>query len=108
MATVKIEIPDQELSDIITTAVEGGIGYWAIVRNYHWSMDDSTPTTVEVREQCEAVWHTVDTTVIARGLEVCAAKYPRVFASWLRDRIGDAGTADVILQCGLFGEAVYG
>ena len=44
----------QTYSDIIVTAVEGGIGYWSQCRNYRWQDDngEEIPATVEVRE-CE-------------------------------------------------------
>lgn len=101
-----LEITDIECSDIITTAVEGGGPYWANFRKYKTAREDAV--TVEVREIYGKDWHVVNAAVIRRGIAVCAHKYPHVFAQWLRDRCGDASNADVILQCGVFGQAIYG
>ncbi len=44
---------------------------------------------------------------IKKGLTIMASKYPRHFKSILEDNT-DAETADVLLQCALLGEIVYG
>ena len=45
--------------------------------------------------------------VIARGLNVLANRYPRHFADLVNEN-GDLTTADVLLQCCVFGELIYG
>jgi hypothetical protein len=94
-----------DLQGLLITAVEGGIGYWAQVRAYR-----PDAGTVEVRDAEEqgARWRRVTVQTLLRGLDVCAKEYPRITATWLQDRIGDAGIADSILQAGLFGDLVYG
>lgn len=49
----------------------------------------------------------LDLSAIAQGLDALARDYPRHFADLINDN-GDALTADVLLQCCLFGELVYG
>lgn len=44
---------------------------------------------------------------LLKGVEVMQKKYPRHFADWLSQN-DDATTADVYLQCCLFGEAIFG
>ncbi len=44
---------------------------------------------------------------IKKGLTIMAKKYPKHFASILEENT-DADTADVLLQCALFGELIYG
>lgn len=103
---VKIVVTEDELCDLLITAVEGGIDYWAHVRNYRPSEG-----TVEFREQGPVdvyPWRKATWRDMAVGLEICAESYPRVFASWLADRIGDAASCDVIFQCAMLGSEVYG
>ena len=45
--------------------------------------------------------------LIARGLDVLASCYPRHFADLVNEN-GDSITADVLLQCSVFGELIYG
>jgi hypothetical protein len=39
--TTTITTKDRVLLDVFTTALEGGINYWAHVRMYHWTNDPS-------------------------------------------------------------------
>jgi hypothetical protein len=48
----------------------------------------------------------LDLKSIARGLEDLSTKYPRHFADLINENT-DAITADVLLQCCLFGELIY-
>lgn len=49
----------------------------------------------------------IDRETIARGLSVMQTKYPHHFADFVKQN-GDACTADVFVQCCVFGELVYG
>lgn len=105
---VEIEVTDQELIDILVTAVEGGSNYWARFRKY-----DCDAGTVEVRESDQDTadkpgWHKIGPEDIARGLQLAAEFEPRTFDHWHGDRCGDAGSSDNILQLALFGTVVYG
>jgi hypothetical protein len=51
--------------------------------------------------------YTLDRAACLRGIEVMAEKYPHHFADVVAEN-DDADTADVYLQCCLFGECVYG
>jgi len=104
------------LSDIITAAIEGGIGYWSECVSYSWQ--DSPPTAVinEIEphdEDLGELFITIDT--IAHGLSVMKQKYPEFYKVGMRDADleNDAGEidatlADDIVQCGLFEELIYG
>jgi hypothetical protein len=123
------------LGDILTTAVEGGTGYWAQVSQYQWVDSDgsvrvhSGPRT---GEGARAVLHrlnddesgyvdeglVIDIDVIAAGLAKIAAPGFSINEK-LRQEIAyanrhndageiDADHADVIVQAALFGEIVYG
>jgi hypothetical protein len=51
---------------------------------------------------------TLDREAIDRGLQVMSDQYPEHFSDAVSESNMDAGTADVFLQCCLFGEVVYG
>jgi hypothetical protein len=113
------------LKDLIITAVEGGIGYWAEVRRYN--PDEGT---VEVRPQDECAtedpnpWRTVTVATIAKGIgridrgDCTFGGEPWAFGKshgrvMVASRANDAGLldaddADNILQAALFGDIVYG
>lgn len=109
------------LDDVITTAVEGGTGYWAVVHAYKWV--DLKPGEVyavieEIEDPQAPGRHRIDADLIARGIG--RVLYPgfRIRADLCEliraaDREADAGLidadgADVIVQAALFGEIVYG
>jgi hypothetical protein len=95
----------------VTSAIEGGIQYWATVdvgthqpgwRNYF---------TARIGEHdCKGRvfrWHELSLDKLKEGLRVMAAKYPHHFKDVIAET-GDATTGDVLVQCALFGEIVYG
>lgn len=51
--------------------------------------------------------HHLDAEALRRGLAVMAQKYPRHFADLIGER-DDIWTADVLFQCALLGDVVYG
>jgi hypothetical protein len=104
---IDIDITEEQLKDLVITAVEGGFtASWA--RTARYSPSAGTVTV----DDGEHGPRKVSPRVIARGLRLAAAAAPDeggwAFAAWLKDRIGDAIIADVILQFGVFGEVVYG
>lgn len=109
------------LVNVVVTAVEGGVGYWAELREYKWSEDENrymTGASVEVDAQDGKGWRTVNLDTIREGLakikESSFQINPAVLSAILMgDRNNDAGeidseAADCIIQAGLFGELVYG
>lgn len=105
MPTVDIEISSEALKDIVITAVEGGINYWAMVQNYS---PKAGTVCVTLRDEPGKGCRPIGPDDILRGLKVCHQKYPHMFNAFMHDMHGDAETADVIFQCALFGELVYG
>jgi hypothetical protein len=109
---------EQYLDDILTTAVEGGIGYWSFGRNYVWS--DDGPTSVEIKQDDEDddTWHTVDRSAIRKGITRLLSGDMKVHESYVdmlrkADRHNDAGDidaeiADLIVQAAVLGDIVYG
>ena len=125
------------LADIITTAVEGGIGYWSIALEYRWN----DPGLPEVSQRLEAAQggggnayaliidtetdqrHEITLDVAARGLRrIIEGRTKRadreVAIVRAADRANDLGPengpgnidawiADDIIQAGLFGDVLY-
>lgn len=102
--------------DQVTSAIEGGSNYWAKIdvgthrsgwRNYFTAkftiIEDSDVKAGAIKGKTYRL--TLDK--LKAGLQVLADKYPH----HLKDIIagtGDAITGDVLVQCALFGEIVYG
>jgi hypothetical protein len=108
---------EQFLDDIVTTAVEGGIGYWSVARKYVWS--DDGPTFAEISEEdAEGPWHCVDRATVRRGIARLLSGDASVhegYVATLRraDRENDGGRidaeiADMIVQAGVLGDVFYG
>ena len=75
--TLATDLPTRQrcYSDLIITAVEGGIGYWSECRNYHWqnAAGDEIAAYVEIREVDEdghacGEWVTITPATIASAL----------------------------------------
>jgi len=105
------------LEDIVITAIEGGVNFWADVRDYNYS----TPGSVSARiRDSESVgeWEVVNMDTIAKGLGLIRKNndlvgdvylgYIKTAESEKDAGIIDADTATAIVEVALFGEVVYG
>lgn len=124
----KKEIKRKDISDLLITAFEGGVGYWCCITG-HKKPDGNVPPDLSDVENWPHAWyplleggeihldeeydgkmvkkHVLDLTRIRLGLALMANKYPRHFADFI-DENYDATTADVFLQCCVLGDIVYG
>lgn len=104
---IEIDITEEQLKDLVITAIEGGVTSGWARRIDGYSPSEGTAIVDDGEKR-----RTVSVHSMARGLKLCAAAKPDeggwAFGAWMRDRIGDAIIADVILQFGVFGEVVYG
>lgn len=122
----------QLCSDIITTAIEGGIGYWSECDQYQYEYDGEIRVCVGPRQDdrgaCAHIVTIVDPPWEAHWItpEVVSLGMSRVARGDIPVRLDlrkavmaahcdpddcgalDADAADVIVQAGLFGEVVYG
>lgn len=131
-ATAAIGVTNEEISDILSTAFEGGSNYWYANLDYdlgegytiadfkeggrcqypgmyhHWcQLVPLVPGCAIVLEDAEeGTAHRLDRAALVKGVQVMAEKYPQHFANWLNED-GDAITGDVFLQCCVFGENIY-
>jgi hypothetical protein len=125
---------DTFLSDIIITAIEGGIGYWSRTLQYQYRDDDCDRVSVVVGDPSleqdtraiildhedgspVAAVHTITPETIRVGIERICQETVRL-SPWTVQRIReaaadldagmlDADDADYIIQAGLFGDLRY-
>jgi hypothetical protein len=129
-------VTDRILADTLVSAMEGGVGYWCQITGYkkpkgklfvwdekekdepiykhvHYPMTPGGvmklklvegPTKIKGKEVSNVE---VTYEKLKEGARVMATKYPRHFANMVGDN-GDAETGDVLVQCAVFGEVVFG
>ena len=122
--TTRVQV--RRLQGLLCSAFEGGSNYWYMIH------DEVKPSAMVDRFDGARVYPPVDyptnpggalligsmldpkdsskrldLAAIQRGLQVMAEEYPRHFGNFM-DEADDATTADVFLQCCLFGKLVYG
>lgn len=133
--TVTQHVPLKRVSDLLCSAIEGGSNYWYTIEKFnkppklvfrtdaktifrhldyplneggsliimsHGDGDHSDGDEVNGKTR----W-TLDLPACQRGLQLMAEKYPSHFGDFIAEN-DDAITADVFLQCCLFGEIIYG
>jgi hypothetical protein len=130
---LELSVSDQILFDVFTTALEGGINYWAGVVEYNiWLKDDAGTTSLPHNEDLKGFFAiiidnededekliAIDRELIFEGLVACATKavpfcgprtreVARLLLLSDSDVDFDAGDADCFVQAGLFGQVVYG
>ena len=136
ISTGSVELNDQFLADVLTTAVEGGITYWAradrVIRagsDFRRDLDDLSVVEVVAVEDAETgeLFGDVTLPVVARGFQAllsgdvqvggeilgylhAAVKEIRRGGEGAQFAAGeiDASAADCIIQAGLLGEIIYG
>lgn len=117
---VTYTISDEDLEDILITALEGGIGYWACLDNtgHDWEKQPKeTPTSVWawkilndggtlrfLDEEDDSAEYTLDMASFFSGIGLSISK-----GVWSGDMDGmDAVRADCIIQFAVFGDVIYG
>lgn len=111
---------EEFLADILSTAVEGGINYWAMVAEYshdvprQWAGYKPSVVIHNPEEDESPEYFYVDLKLIDEGLQIAKEKYQH-FADMIIEAENaldaseiDAEIADVIFQCAIFNEIVYG
>jgi len=125
---VSIAIDPKRIGDLLCSGLESGTHYWLRVdrkvrppkgtpvwRHAPDLGDGKFPHIdyplsgghLVVTDTEEGKKHRLDRAAIERGLAAMLTKAPRHFADFLAED-DDAATADVFIQCCLFGEIVYG
>ena len=130
--TAKFEFSDQQISDLLCTAFEGGSNYWYMIEEKippKATFDEMTgqmvksPDCVFVQDypidggalvisEMSGYKHggktkwTLDRAALEKGLQVMADKFPSTFHDLVNEN-ADADTGDCFLQCCLFGDLIF-
>ena len=127
---IKREISEEVVRDIITTAIEGGINYWAGIDNTKTAYKAAIQRLKEKGEQAfyESIvielWNNHDSLVLydlednesyeltkdqfVKGCELYETNTGKSIVKQFDDAAFDAIDADMIFQYGIFGEVVFG
>jgi hypothetical protein len=118
----KHKLTSEDLSDLVCTAMEGGISYWARANSYknpskvkveykHIDLcliDDNHGVMIADADRDGAFDpFLLCPSVIEKGLDKLQELYPDRYARVLEGQY-DAEDADVLIQLGAFGEIVFG
>lgn len=109
---LEIEVPDECIVNALDNA---DIGYWATIkkgcRSHAELLKGNQTAIVEESEgphdDSDVSVHTLTGAKVRQGLKIMAEKYPHQFKYVMADDT-DAESGDVLVQCSLFGELVYG
>lgn len=115
--TVPFTINEGMLHDQLVSAIEGGSNYWARInvgkhepgwRNYFTAEFTVTEPGGKATNGTP-IEGTLKMSIpkLIEGLKVLATKYPHHFSDVINES-GDATTGDVLVQCALFGEIIFG
>ena len=130
-----MKLMTKEIEDMLVGAFEGGSNYWireidfikpkdsdlyqhsfklhgeekVVYKHVQYPMSVGGAVKIIIREDDGTAGEIVilDIGAIKKGIAVMAEKYPRHYGDMLGDN-HDADTADVFLQCCVFGEIVFG
>lgn len=107
------DLSDDDIKAILITAIEGGIGYWSKVENYDPNLDHQFIYVIEHVDGSDnerlGRRFLIDRKIIEHGIAICAEKYPHLkIKSRMYTDDYDVNDADAVIQCGCFGELVYG
>jgi hypothetical protein len=123
IVTAVNEISNDTMGDLIVTAVEGGINYW-VKQAYTTKKPDGMPDCeyfnvpvheggvyvieeIVDEETGEVEKHELTKEKLLKGLDIMGKKYPFHLKSVVSQDF-DAETADVLIQCSILGDIVYG
>lgn len=114
--TLTFQLSEGTFHDQITSAIEGGSNYWASINvgehqpgwlNYFTAKFTVTEISDEKAGAIQGQTYELSLDKLKAGLQVLATKYMHHFKDVI-DGTGDTTTGDVLVQCALFGEIVYG
>lgn len=120
---LKQAVPAYNLAAVLCSGFEGGFNYWGratalthlpipegedvVLKSYFQPLLEGGSITIEDVESGQKKTHVLDLPAVLRGVQVIADKYPHHLADVLQGE-GDATTGDVLIQCAVFGELIYG
>lgn len=116
---VEIELCEEDIENIVVTALEGGINYWACLETEPWFVEGQGPVSTQVTQRLlngksirfydAEDMTTGDDWVLTLDKLLAGIKQElESEARNLSDIEFDAANADCIIQYALFGELVFG
>jgi len=121
-----INVKMKVIASHLIGAFEGGSNYWYEIKSYvmpkritfridkahvyeyvDFPMSEGGAVVLTSTEEKKSKEYRLDLPSIRRGIAIMAKKYPKHFADLMVED-GDATTSDVLLQCCVFGDAIYG
>lgn len=120
--TIKEAIPMERIGDLLCAMYESSpeVAQWAecigdvppiTTSQYRWQypMNGGALLFKDIAATGEGLptYYKLDIEAIRRGLEVMVRDYPQHWADFRNEKDGSV-TADVFLQCALFGSVIYG
>jgi hypothetical protein len=121
--SVKINVDDRRIQDLLCCAFEGGSNYWykilqivkptthgfekitGVERLYQYPLDPTGRIVIGDREDPE-LKEILDINSIKKGLVVMQEKFPCDWSNFMTCH-EDADTGDVFLQCCLFSDVIF-
>jgi len=122
---VQIEVTDQMIADVLTSGLEGGVGYWSQIQKH------IKPKSLDFRIDKEHVFEHIDFpmnkggAIVLKDLEsnknytltlpklrravklMASGKYKHHFNDMINEN-SDAITGDVLIQLAVLGDVIYG
>lgn len=96
-------------TDILITAVEGGIGYWAKVHEYEPDRARAFAVITDAEDPDNPTAYTITACDLTRAAKRVREQYPHTAgARAIAEDDIDGEAADMIFQVAVFGEVVYG
>ena len=120
---LEIEISDEQIEELLVSAFEGGCNYWMAIKCMYNKIDarkepympsaimtvmsENGVLEIEVLEDKNKPRLMLTKFKLHDGLRIMANKHHQYFADILINDT-DTTTADVFIQCALFGDIIYG
>lgn len=124
----KVELTDEDVKDIVVTALEGGVGYWACLDNTGAEFseapgDEAVSETVgRLLLEGKTVWFcdaedegevfSLTLEKLKKGIGLFVTEGYDIYGAFDGDKVDmfdiDADRADIIFQLAMLGDIVYG
>lgn len=113
---ITFRLSEGAFHDQVTAAIEGISGSWARIdvgehqpgwRNYFTARFTVIEISDEAKGAIKGQTYELSLDKLKAGIQVLASRYPHHFSDIVCEK-GDAITGDVLVQCALFGDIVYG
>ncbi len=117
-----IKISDEHIANVICSGIESGIHYWCDeIEVSNIKCDDVDEIMlrywqpllnngwIKLHDREENSWHIIDMGALQKAIQIILDKYPHHIGALIGDfNNQDALTGDVLIQCAIFGDIIYG